>query len=94
VQLSQIGSGEFKVQSSRFKVQGSRSKVHSTKQWKGGSGVPPLFFHGQEAGRLFHFAGKKMGAKRREQEISPPVALLVLRNWQMVFHFLRAPIIF
>jgi hypothetical protein len=39
---------------------------------KGGSGVPPLFFHRQEAGRLFHLTVRKMGAKRLEQDIFPP----------------------
>jgi hypothetical protein len=48
------------------------ARVHTTQHRKGGSGVPPLYLHRQEAGRLFHFEGKKMGAKTYEQEIPAP----------------------
>jgi hypothetical protein len=40
------------------------ARAHNTEHRKSGSGVPPLFFRGQEAGRVLHFAGKKMEAKR------------------------------
>jgi hypothetical protein len=68
------------VVSSKFKVQGSSfatpkafgARVHGGKRRKGGSGVPPLIYHGQEAGRLFHRIGKKTGAKTWEQAIFLP----------------------
>jgi hypothetical protein len=89
--LSAIGNGGFEVQSSRFAApRAFGAKVHSTRRGKGGSGVPPLIFHSQEAGRLFHFIGRKMGAKKWEQAFFLPVALPVLDEWQVFYHG-RAP---
>jgi hypothetical protein len=53
------------------------ARVHNTKHRKGGSGDPPLFFHGQEAGRLLHFAGKDGGKKIGAVHISVPIFLSV-----------------
>jgi hypothetical protein len=80
VQLSAIGSDG--LQSRAFGDGGC--KGHAMKHRKGGSGVPPLIFHSHEAGRLFHFIGKKMGAKGQEQAII--AALSVHREWQTHYH--------
>jgi hypothetical protein len=57
VQLSAIKCNWAQSAAVVCSPEGIRGEGHTVMHGKGGRGVPPLFFHGEEAGRLFHFKG-------------------------------------